>query len=69
MVKVGTTFDAFEPSNLFVIDKDLNTYEITSVSYTHLDVYKRQEEVLLLLEPYTDGELSFLLNATEKIDI
>lgn len=29
MVKVGTTFDAFEPSNLFVIDKDLNTYEIT----------------------------------------
>ena len=27
MVKVGTTFDAFEPSNLFVIDKDLNTYE------------------------------------------
>ena len=27
------------------------------------------EEVLLLLEPYTDGELSFLLNATENIDI
>lgn len=29
MVKVGTTFDDFEPSNLFVVDKDLNTYEIT----------------------------------------
>lgn len=27
------------------------------------------EELLLLLEPYTDGELSFLLNATENIDI
>ena len=29
MVKVGTTFDDFEPSNLFVVDKDLKTYEIT----------------------------------------
>lgn len=29
MVKVCTTFDEFEPSNLFVVDKDLNTYEIT----------------------------------------
>lgn len=27
------------------------------------------EELLLLLEPYTDGELSFLLNATENVDI
>lgn len=27
------------------------------------------EEILLLLEPYTDGELAFLLNATENIDI
>ena len=24
---------------------------------------------MLLLEPYTDGELSFLLNATENVDI
>lgn len=29
MVKVGTTFEAFDPSNLFVIDRNLNTYEIT----------------------------------------
>lgn len=29
MVKVATTFDNFPSSNLFVIDKDLNTYEIT----------------------------------------
>lgn len=29
MVKVGTTFDTFSPSNLFVVDKQLNTYEIT----------------------------------------
>lgn len=29
MVKVGTTFDKFAPSNLFVVDKDCNTYEIT----------------------------------------
>lgn len=27
------------------------------------------EEIILLLEPYTDGELSFLLNSTENIDI
>lgn len=27
------------------------------------------EEIVLLLEPYTEGELSFLLNATENIDI
>lgn len=27
------------------------------------------EELLLLLEPYTEGELSFLLNATENVDI
>lgn len=27
------------------------------------------EEIILLLEPYTDGELSFLLNATENVDI
>lgn len=27
------------------------------------------EELLLLLEPYTDGELSYLLNATENVDI
>lgn len=29
MVKVGTTFGRFEPSNLFVVDKELRTYEIT----------------------------------------
>lgn len=29
MIKVGTTFDNFPSSNLFVVDKDLNTYEIT----------------------------------------
>lgn len=29
MVKIGTTFDKFEPSNLFVVDKEFNTYEIT----------------------------------------
>lgn len=29
MVKIGTTFDNFEPSNLFVVDKEFNTYEIT----------------------------------------
>lgn len=29
MVKVGTTFDHFPSSNLFVVDKDFNTYEIT----------------------------------------
>lgn len=29
MVKLGTTFEEFSPSNLFVVDKDLNTYEIT----------------------------------------
>lgn len=29
IVKLGTTFDAFDPSNLFVVDKDMNTYEIT----------------------------------------
>ena len=28
-LKLVQLFDAFEPSNLFVIDKDLNTYEIT----------------------------------------
>lgn len=27
------------------------------------------EELILLLEPYTDGELSFLLNAKENVDI
>lgn len=27
------------------------------------------EELILLLEPYTDGELSFLLNARENVDI
>lgn len=27
------------------------------------------EELLLLLEPYTEGELSYLLNATENVDI
>lgn len=29
MVKVGTTFEHFPSSNLFVVDKELNTYEIT----------------------------------------
>lgn len=29
MVRVGTTFEKFPSSNLFVVDKDLNTYEIT----------------------------------------
>lgn len=32
MVKVNTTFDKFIPSNLFVVDKDLNTYEITIIN-------------------------------------
>lgn len=32
MVKVSTTFDQFSPSNLFVIDKDFNTYEITLIN-------------------------------------
>lgn len=27
------------------------------------------EELILLLEPYSDGELSFLLNAKENVDI
>ncbi|MBV0890184.1 TraG family conjugative transposon ATPase, partial [Komagataeibacter oboediens] len=27
------------------------------------------EELVLLLEPYTEGELSYLLNATENVDI
>lgn len=31
MVKVGTTFDKFSPSNLFVVDKEFNTYEITLI--------------------------------------
>lgn len=32
MVKVNTTFDKFIPSNLFVVDKDNNTYEITVIN-------------------------------------
>lgn len=29
MVRINTTFDTFISSNLFVVDKDMNTYEIT----------------------------------------
>lgn len=32
MIKVNTTFDKFAPSNLFVVDKDNNTYEITIIN-------------------------------------
>ena len=32
MIKVNTTFDKFIPSNLFVVDKDNNTYEITIIN-------------------------------------
>lgn len=32
MVKINTTFEKFMPSNLFVVDKDNNTYEITIVN-------------------------------------
>lgn len=31
MVKVNTTFETFSPSNLFVVDKDFKTYEITII--------------------------------------
>lgn len=46
---------------------------LRDVFYTNMkDFEKRKfeiEELLLLLEPYTEGELSFLLNASENIDI
>lgn len=46
---------------------------LQNVFYKKMSEYEKRkfeiEEVVLLLEPYTDGELSFLLNATENIDI
>ena len=44
--------------------------EVFSKRMTEFEKQKFEiEELLLLLEPYTDGELSFLLNATENVDI
>lgn len=34
IIKIGTTFDKFEQTNLFVVDTDLNTYEVTINSGT-----------------------------------
>lgn len=45
--------------------RDVFIYKMTDFEKRRFEI----EEVLLLLEPYTDGELSFLLNATENIDI
>ena len=44
--------------------------EVFSKRMTEFERQKFEiEELLLLLEPYTEGELSFLLNATENVDI
>ena len=40
MVKVGTTFDTFDSSNIFVVDKNLTTYEINLLpGYSHTYSY------------------------------
>lgn len=39
IVTVGTTFDQFNPTNLFVVDQDLNTYEITLIHKNANETY------------------------------
>lgn len=39
MVTVGTTFDQFNPTNLFVVDQELNTYEITLIHKNANETY------------------------------
>ena len=60
MEMVGFVFDILVPLIIFMAVTDLFASEVQAVSYTHLDVYKRQVQVLLCLRV---SKLSDLTNS------
>ena len=56
LVLAAVALLAVAPGEAFAKSYDMTKVDITAVSYTHLDVYKRQEQVSVLLEKRIPAE-------------